>query len=491
MTRRFRRTRRVPAAAVRREDALVLAGTLGTALLGLLVLLGVGLPKLILEALLLAGAAIAAWQPEIGLYALIVNALIGLTHMASLPRLGPLSVPVAFEAVLLLSLAARAVFFRRKLFLAAPQHILALALAAWMILSLLYNGRARAENLSDVRNLFLVRIFVFFLLTNILLTKEALKRMMVILMACNAGLLATSFLAREGVFGAERLTFSDKLLRTSGIVHNPNTLAFDLTTMLIFAIAAFLYVRSPLLKLVLAALAAGDILAILTTLSRSGFVSLCVVLLFILWKMRRDWRGVALAGALAIAVLLLFPSGLEFRFSRVEEIQDVNRLTFAKVALNMAVQNPVFGVGFGSYLEEFDRYNNTDLDWPCSPHNMYLSLAAEVGFPALILYLMIFGILWRRLLSMERDLRSAGAQGSFLYQFGWAVQAALVNLAVFGLSGDVAFEYSVFTVLGFGMLLYREHGRPPGERFEGAPHWMRPARRKRAPGRRPAKPPIA
>jgi len=96
---------------------------------------------------------------------------------------------------------------------------------------------------------------------------------------------------------------------------------------------------------------------------------------------------------------------------------------------------------------------------PQPAHNMYLDLAAQMGFPALFLYLLAFFLTWRRLAAMEADLRRLGLERSFVFQFGWAIQACFVNLAVFGLSGDVEFEYSVFTILSFGMLLYREHRR--------------------------------
>ncbi len=450
--------------AMRREDVVVLAATLGLAALALLVLLGVSVPKLALWVILAGGAALAFIRPEIGLFALILNALIGLTHLANLPRIGPLSVPIAFEAVLVAAILFRAVFLRQRLFIASPQHLLILALAAWMIVSLLAAGGVEPRNLEAIRNLFLVRMLIFFLLTNILMTGDALKRFVVVVMAANAGLVAVSFLVRSGYFGIGMLSVSDKMLRTRGLIHNPNTLAFDLITMLIFCAAAFYYVRGPIFKTVLAVLAACDVLTILTTLSRSGFVSLCVVLLYVFLRQIRSLKaGLALA-ALAVLVVVLMPAELTSRFSQIEEIQDIDRVKFFQVAANAALQNPVFGVGFGNYFPNFHRFNNTDLQKSYHTYNLYMNLWAEMGLPALILYVAAVVILWRRLWAMRVHLKSHGMRGSFLYVFGVAVEIFFVNLAVFGLSGDVQFEYSVFIVMGFGILLYREHMR----RLEGA-----------------------
>jgi len=444
-------------AGSRREDTIVLAATAALAILGLLILLGAGLPKILFAFALIAGAVLAFFRPEVGLYALLLNALVGLTHVAALPRIGPLSVPIAFELVLVLSIGYRAIFLRHRLFLASPQHLLFGLLTLWMFLSLLANGGVGPQNVEAIRSLYLVRVLIFFLLTNVVTTGAATKRLVVVLTASNAGLLVTSLLVRAGYFGAERLTFSEKILRTSGIVHNPNTLAFDLITLVILCAAAFLYVRHPLLKVLLALIAGFDLLAILTTLSRSGFVALCVVTVYLLWKLKRNWKAIAFVAALGILAVLLLPGGLQFRFDLVKGIKDIDRVEFARVALNTALSNPFFGVGWGNYIDAFPAYNNTSLPEPAPAHNMYLDLAAQIGFPALALYLLAFFLTWRRLAAMEADLKRLGGQRSFLYQFGWAVQACFVNLAVFGLSGDVEFEYSVFAVLGLGMLLYREH----------------------------------
>lgn len=458
----------------RRENVLVLAGTLGLALFGLMLLVGLDIPGAVFWLFVAAASVFAFARPEVGFYALLFNALIGLTHMASLPRIGPLSMPIAFEAVLLLAVVHRAAFKGQKLFVASPQHLLLAGIAFWMAVSIMVNGPAAPENLAAMKNLYLAKMIFFFLMTNILLTREALKRLVVVLMACNAGLLAISFLVRSGYFGSQRANLVVDFVRTSGLVQNPNNLAFDLTTMLIFAAAAFLYVRGAALKLALAALALGDVVGILTTLSRSGFVSLCCVLLFIVFKLRRDMRIFAALAVVTVVGLFALPERLETRFSEVEQIQDVNRLSYAKVGFNMALHNPVFGVGLGNYVKNFDKYNTTKLEEPVPAHNMYMDLSAQMGLPALAMYVLVFAILLKRFLALQAYLAASGVRDAFFHHFGWALQAFIVNLAVFGLSGDVEFEYSVFAILGFGMLLVREHTRRFG--FVPLAVKMRPSR---------------
>jgi hypothetical protein len=88
---------------------------------------------------------------------------------------------------------------------------------------------------------------------------------------------------------------------------------------------------------------------------------------------------------------------------------------------------------------------------------MYLDLAAQMGIPALALYLSILWVSWRGLRAMEKDLAASGEARSFSALYGLALQAFLVNLAVFGLSGDVEFDYSAFVLLGMAVTLVRCH----------------------------------
>jgi O-antigen ligase len=411
-------------------------------------------------AVLLAGVGLATiLYPEVGLYALVLNALVGFTHVRELPRLGPLSIPIAFELILVVAVAVQVALGRRRLFLGSPQHLLVAGLTFWLVVSLLVSGNVTEENYDAVRNLYLVRILIFFLLTNIVEGVPALKRLALVFAVSNLGLLVTSTLARLGYFGEEKVYIEQKMLRTQGLVHNPNNLAFDLTTMLILAVLSLFYVKRRALKGILFLLALADGAVILSTLSRSGFISLVAVLLFMFVKLTRSARAVAVSLILAVLAGSASQTNLVQRFQRLDAIKDVDRWRLSMIGLNAAVANPVFGVGFGNFIREFDRYNDQDVRRALPTHNMYMDMAAQTGFPGLLLYLAAMGITWRRSRRMERELAARGEERSFLGLFNLGMQCFLVNLAVFGLSGDVEFEYSIFVMLGAAILVHREHLR--------------------------------
>jgi len=429
------------------------------AILFAMVFLGLAMSSILLGAALSAAAAATVLLPEVGLYALILNDIVGLAHLTDLPRLGPLSVPIAFELILAVAFAFQVALGRKRLFLGSLQHLLFAALTFWIIVSLLSSGHVSDENLDTIRNLYLVRLLLFFLVTNIVSGEKGMKRLIAVLTLANFGLVVASVSGRLGLFGQEKVVVSEKMLRTTGIVHNPNTLAFELTTMLILAVFAFFLVKGRWLKAGLLLLAFADGAVILSTLSRSGFISLAAVLVFMFFKLTRSARVIAIVMMIAVLGGLAAQTNLVKRFERIDEIKDVDRFRIAVIGINAAKDNPLFGVGMGNFLRDFARYDTVNFRRPLPTHDMYLDLSAQMGLPALLLYLAILWITWRRLRRMELRLKEAGEERSFLYIFNLAVQCFLVNLCVFGFSGDVEFEYSVFIMLGLGILLHHSFER--------------------------------
>ena len=460
-----------PAVVRKLVGVSVVAGSAFLILLSM-VLLRLSMPAVALGALLAAAGAATVLFPEVGLFVLLINAMVGLSHLGELPRVGPLSVPIAFEGVLALAFGIQVALGKQRTFLKTPQHMLLFGLSFWIVISMLVSGRMEEANLDALRNLYLVRFLIFLLVTNILATRAALQRLVAVIAISNIGLLAVSFATRLGLFGQERVVVSERMLRTSALVHNPNNLAFELTTMLIIAVCTFFFVRSRPLKVIFLALAAANGLAILSTLSRSGFISLTVVMIFMSFKLTRNARAVAVVLLLCLVVGLLSGSNLAKRFKRIDEIRDVDRWSMAVVGMTTTYHNPLFGVGLGNFLHSFDRYDTMDVNQPMPTHNMYLDLASQMGLPALALYLLVIVVTWWRLFKMEKGLKESPAPAAFHYWYNLAVQCFLVNLCVFGLSGDVEFEYSVFVMLALGILLHHDYrnqvaGEARGQAPEG------------------------
>lgn len=422
------------------------------------VLLGIPVPMVFLGLIILSAALATLIRPEIGLHVLVLNAVVGLTHLVEIPRAGPISAPVLIEGLVLVAILFQAAFMRRSLPIGTPVHALMGLLAVWILLSILTGVSVGPENFRQYRNLFLVRLVIFVLVTAIVTTRDHVKRLVGTLLIANVGLLVVATLLRTGQVGDARIPDAQAVERATALVQNPNELAFGLTTMFVLSIFTVLYVRGPLLKGLLLALAGANLFFILSTLSRSGFISLCMVLLFLLLRLTRNARAVSVMLVLAFAGWLMIPDALFSRFAEIDQVKDVDRFRMMRVGTAMALDHPLTGVGFGNYVPRFWEYNVGGMKRAAPSHNMYLDLAAQMGLPALALFLTAYGIAWRRLVGLQRSLERAGRTRSFEYLFGLAVQAFFVNLAVFGMSGDVEFDYTAFIMLGLSLTLAREGG---------------------------------
>ncbi len=140
------------------------------------------------------------------------------------------------------------------------------------------------------------------------------------------------------------------------------------------------------------------------------------------------WRRLALLGMLAAAMVLVVAQGDNLSSFEREGSSQATRSSaesrggFAYVSWQMFLDRPVFGFGFGQfidaklpYLEDRSTALNLEMIRPLSHHNTYLSLLVELGLVGLVFYLAIL-VLWARnawrLLSAPRRPTWARAQGA-------------------------------------------------------------------------------
>jgi putative inorganic carbon (HCO3(-)) transporter len=140
---------------------------------------------------------------------------------------------------------------------------------------------------------------------------------------------------------------------------------------------------------------------------------------------RRTWLGVS-AMALAIAILLsanaigLLPGAIRARltdFTQQAQVYDVRgvgindanyavleRLAHWQAAGEMIRYHPWTGVGFSNYEPVYSQY--ALMNWPTAlghAHNYYLNVAAELGVPGLVFYVLLWGaIFWQTARALRR-----------------------------------------------------------------------------------------
>ncbi len=207
--------------------------------------------------------------------------------------------------------------------------------------------------------------------------------------------------------------------------------------------------------------------SIVPTGSRGGFLGLAVVLAYLLIRYAAIPARVRIVGA--IAALLVLAVGGQAYLSRLETIvrpgtdynwsEETGRLAIWGRGLSYVADRPLVGLGLNQFRTAEARY------WPLvraermggrrpprarGAHNMFLQVAAELGVPALLVFLVLLGTTMRTLARL-RDARSlAASPGGAL---SGAFAASLLGFCVCGFFLHAAFFPVLPMLLGFAVAL--------------------------------------
>src|SRR6266513_3169679 len=200
------------------------------------------------------------------------------------------------------------------------------------------------------------------------------------------------------------------------------------------------------------------LVVILLTQSRGAFIGLVAGIgpAFIWSGLKRPGHLLFSAGILALVIGLAIPASVWERLSGIGKLTSestiaeadpegsaAGRFEIQKVAWQIFVDHPVFGVGLGayplanaSYAPELGRADT---------HNTYLNLAAELGLPGLALWCAL-------VLSVLRHAyrsRRLAAPGELATQQAWIERALLAYLVAgtFGSYAKLTFPYLLLAVL--------------------------------------------
>ncbi|MGQ9919948.1 MAG: O-antigen ligase family protein [Desulfobacca sp.] len=206
--------------------------------------------------------------------------------------------------------------------------------------------------------------------------------------------------------------------RVAGTFGHPNNLSAYLTMLLMINLALFFATIDLRLKFLLLPVVVLLALANLLTLSRGGWLATAIgayVTLALSWGRRSQHRLAAflLAGLILVTFVitsLIFVEPLKRRFFEEDYGAARSRLPMSLVALNIIRHHPFLGVGLTNYVMVAPDYDLTKeaiaTDFARPVHNEFLLIAAELGLPALLLFLTILVLLLRqlwRLGDMGRD----------------------------------------------------------------------------------------
>lgn len=251
----------------------------------------------------------------------------------------------------------------------------------------------------------------------------------------------------------------------AGITGNPNDFALTLNIMLPFAVAFFMLSRNPVGKAVMAGFLGTTVVAILSTYSRTGFLTLAVVLLLAFVKHVGQGQGLKyiLPAALIVLTAVNFvPQDYETRLESIVETSKDKvgsssaRLAGIRTALEVIQEHPVTGVGLGMNILAL---NNKGLYW-AHVHNVYLQIAAEIGIAGLVVFLLLLRRLLKGLRQGQARMKRDPARQEVVLLTA-ACEISLLAFAVAAFFHPVAYHFYFYYLAGFAIALQRIGEAPP------------------------------
>jgi O-antigen ligase len=378
-----------------------------------------------------------------------------LAPQAYVPALASLRPALLVIAVCLVSYLLDAWARRKPVVRWNRPFVLIAMLVAWAVMTVplsLWPGGSVAVLLDQ----YLKTVLIFWLLSQVLNTPARGRRAAWILtwMAIGLALMvfynyATGAMAGPGL-NQERVRGNE-----GGLTKNPNDLALMINLIVPVTVGLLLANNDPLKRKVLLLALGMEIATVVLSYSRGGAVTLGLIVLFYLWKLRRRPERTWLYG-LIVAGLLAVPLAPSSYFERLSTITDVQadrtgsaqeRWADMVVAVKTILANPVIGAGIGMNTLAMKEARGGWLP----VHNVYLEHALDLGFPGLLLFLLLFAACLKASIVAQRGFEREGRTDMRLLAEG--LQISLLAYATAAMFHPVSYHPYFYYMAGFAVAL--------------------------------------
>lgn len=331
---------------------------------------------------------------------------------------------------------------------------LAIALGVWALVTVPFSYWP-GGSLDLFLDLFVKSLIVFWLIPQVVDTAARLRR----ITAWLAVLALPLALTAVRHWAAGDFVDSGEVHRISGyaapLTTNPNDLALMLNLLLPLTFVLLSIYRAPLVRAALIALCALEVLGIIVTFSRAGFITLAVVwtvhLLRSVHGLRRALAALLAAGALAAIVLA--PGGYSRHLRTSVDIDsDVTGSAQARwgemvAAAGVVIDQPLVGAGLGMNVIPITHETG---GWRMV-HDVYLQYAADLGLPGLVLLLALFGSCLAAVRRVSRERTDE------LHHIARGLELALWAFAVGGLFCPAGYHFYLFYLGGHALATRAVH----------------------------------
>jgi putative inorganic carbon (HCO3(-)) transporter len=304
--------------------------------------------------------------------------------------------------VVIISWAISSAVKNEKMFNKAWLNPIVILFCLWGFLALLgakinYGSAYDFESYFILFKRWVTPIVLYFIVLNMVRDKETLKKVLFVMM------LVTVIIALMAIRDyMENIRGSLEESRVGGVFEQPNMLGGFFVYMMFFFLAFFLSYWKKFKYWLMLVPFALCFRGIMVTFSRGAYVAAAfggLVTTFFKNKLLFIFSIVLLIVILVIPGVL--PEGIRLRLAstfggekvistNIEDITDPSagkRIIIWKGAMEMIKDQPIFGFGYGTFPYVIGAYAPSVESMDA--HNTYLILAAEMGIPALALFLII------------------------------------------------------------------------------------------------------
>lgn len=292
---------------------------------------------------------------------------------------------------------------------------------------------------------------VFLLLSHVVTTMDRLRRAAWILtcMAMGLGLFALYNFASGAVI--DQGVNQDRVVGNEGaLTKNPNDLALMVNLLLPLTVGLFLASKRSWQRTILLAAIGMEVVTVVLTYSRGGALTLAVIALAYLWKLRRRRERSLMYVALLVGVLALplLPSSYFERMSTITNMQAdrtgsaQERLSDMITAGKTILANPIIGAGLGMNMLAMREARGGWL----RVHNVYLEHAIDLGLPGLAIFLALLVSCIQAVARIQR--RGVSPELSFLAE---GLQISLIAYAVAAMFHPVSYQYYFYYIAGLAI----------------------------------------
>ncbi|MGV8836006.1 O-antigen ligase family protein [Cellvibrio sp.] len=235
-------------------------------------------------------------------------------------------------------------------------------------------------------------VIIYFLVTRIVNTKERFYIFLLIFLFA-AGKIAIGT-AKSWAFRGFSFT-SWGLMGPKGFFQNSGELT--ILMVMLFPMAFYLYqhfkAKAALWeRLILIAFWVCPILTVLGASSRGSQLALAIVMAIMFRKSIFRIKSLVGVTVLVIGLAYLLPEEQKERFrSTGNDKTSQQRLLYWENGWEMMRNHPLDGVGFFNFIPYYERHYSGDMlyDRAELPHNIFIQVGTDAGFPALILFILI------------------------------------------------------------------------------------------------------